>query len=591
MADVIKYSASAQTLALKEGNFWIGVGDVSKGTTVNTDYYNGITPPTGGYTIYLNKASQGPSIYVASSDAELISLTNKIAGTSYTTVYQCVNYLNTQTDKMVLNIDYPAIPTNGITFISDIGTTLSYPLGGSTSSSIDPVGNGGYIFYQNGPVYVSEYGGGFQFDGADDLAYTSISTGGFGTLNTAAFTWVMICRSTQTTWSANGGMGSNRYNDGTGWSMNNVSASRNITFYMGNTSNAFTVNIGTITPTDITIPHMYVISSNGTNLHKGYVDNGSPITSSTSITRAAAQHEIIFGRDGYVAGTNLKMVSYVQIMYNRQLSDTEVLSLCTAYQDRFLLGFDADAIAFISAASITNTTQRNAINTLVTDLKAASIWTKMQAIYPFVGGSATSHKFNLKDPRDLDSAYRIVFYGGWTHNSDGIQADGSTGYADTFAAAGSSAIPNRANHWSSYIKQLPSQTRYTGIFDYPSTFSVFGYYAGQFTNWFMGLQSFAGTGISCQTGFINGTVTSSTNGVLYYNGSSIYSVGSVGFPLTSFQNAYTYYLGAYNYAQSPSSYNDQRVSFASLGNSLTATDAANLYTAVQKFQTSLGRQV
>ena len=43
MPNAIKYSASAQTLALKKGNFWIGTGDVGKGPTSTTDYWNGIT--------------------------------------------------------------------------------------------------------------------------------------------------------------------------------------------------------------------------------------------------------------------------------------------------------------------------------------------------------------------------------------------------------------------------------------------------------------------------------------------------------------------------------------------------------------------
>ena len=38
-------------------------------------------------------------------------------------------------------------------------------------------------------------------------------------------------------------------------------------------------------------------------------------------------------------------------------------------------------------------------------------------------------------------------------------------------------------------------------------------------------------------------------------------------------------------------FNNATVALASLGNSLTATDAANFYTAVQAFQTTLGRQV
>ena len=57
MPNAIKYNVSAETLALKKGNFYIGTGDVSKGPTSSTGFYNGINPPSGGYTIYLNKAS------------------------------------------------------------------------------------------------------------------------------------------------------------------------------------------------------------------------------------------------------------------------------------------------------------------------------------------------------------------------------------------------------------------------------------------------------------------------------------------------------------------------------------------------------
>lgn len=338
MPNAIKYSNTAQTLTLKKGRLWIGTGDVPKGETSVTDYWNGITPPAGGYTIYLNKATQGPSIYVAANDTELISLTNTIAGKSFTIVYDCLNWFSTQSDRMVLNIDYPAIPTSGITFISDIGSTISYPMGGVTSSSIDPSGNGGFAVSQNGAVYTNEYGGGFKFDGIDDVAYASVTSGGFGIYNTAAFTFVMICRSwnsTPNSWNSNGGIGSNRY-AGNGWQMNNVAGTNQVGFYMGDTSVSYAATIGTIAPANIDVPHMYVISSNGTNLHKGYVDSGSPISNTTSLSRTSSQqNELIFARDGYVGGTNAKIVTYVQIMYDRQLSDAEVLQLYSAYQGRF----------------------------------------------------------------------------------------------------------------------------------------------------------------------------------------------------------------------------------------------------------------
>jgi hypothetical protein len=138
MPNAIKYSTSAQTLALKKGNFWIGTGDVPKGPTSTTDYWSGITPPAGGYTIYLNKSVNGPSIYVASNDSQLINYTNRIAGTSYTTANECLTYFAGQSDKMVTNIDYPSIVTDGLILNLDSRYLPSYPTTNTTWFDISP---------------------------------------------------------------------------------------------------------------------------------------------------------------------------------------------------------------------------------------------------------------------------------------------------------------------------------------------------------------------------------------------------------------------------------------------------------------------
>src|SRR4051794_10744124 len=80
---------------------------------------------------------------------------------------------------------------------------------------------------------------------------------------------------------------------------------------------------------------------------------------------------------------------------------------------------DTDADAFITATGITNATQQAAIKRLVRDLKGfqngiyytVNVWDSLVAIYPFVGGTASTHKFNLKDARDLDAAYRLTYTG------------------------------------------------------------------------------------------------------------------------------------------------------------------------------------
>jgi len=172
MSNPIKYSTGSESLALKTGNFYIGTGDVGKGPTSTTGYYNGITPPSGGYTIYLNKATGGPSIYTCANDTELISLTNSIAGTSYVTANECLTYFIGQTDKMVLNRDYEGIVTDGLTHVYDFGFTPSYPKNGTTSYNIISTNNG--TLY-NGASYATDGGGVITCDGANDYVTTDIT--------------------------------------------------------------------------------------------------------------------------------------------------------------------------------------------------------------------------------------------------------------------------------------------------------------------------------------------------------------------------------------------------------------------------------
>ncbi|NBP13490.1 hypothetical protein EBU95_03710, partial [bacterium] len=88
---------------------------------------------------------------------------------------------------------------------------------------------------------------------------------------------------------------------------------------------------------------------------------------------------------------------------------------------------DPDAQIFISAASITDNTQKQAVDNLTISLKNNNLWSKMTAIYPFVGGTALSHSFNLKNP----SQYQITWNGTVAHDQYGFQGDGSTGYGNT----------------------------------------------------------------------------------------------------------------------------------------------------------------
>ncbi len=103
----------------------------------------------------------------------------------------------------------------------------------------------------------------------------------------------------------------------------------------------------------------------------------------------------------------------------------------------------------------------------------------MRALYPFVGGTASTHKFNLKNPLDTNAAYRLTFFGGVTHSSNGIIGNGTNGYADTFLANNVMAQSNA--HISVY-----SRTNYQGtvsdIASYSNQFGSFMYIRGAGNN-------------------------------------------------------------------------------------------------------------
>jgi len=183
MSNTIKYSESTEQRALNKGNWWIGTGDSNKGPTVESGYWNAINPPDGGYTIYLNKESNGPSIHSITSDENLISFTNKISGNNYTTVAECLVYYQTQDDKLCVNREMENIVTDGLVLNLDAGYVPSYPTSGTTWHDLSGNGNNGTLV--NGTIFS---GGSMVFDGVDD--YILIPTYTFGNGDWTLSVWV-----------------------------------------------------------------------------------------------------------------------------------------------------------------------------------------------------------------------------------------------------------------------------------------------------------------------------------------------------------------------------------------------------------------
>ena len=248
---------------------------------------------------------------------------------------------------------------------------------------------------------------------------------------------------------------------------------------------------------------------------------------------------------------------------------------------------DADVCAFITSANITDTTQKNAINQLVTDLKSNNLWSKFYAFYPFVGGTATAHKFNLKDPRDLDAAYRLTFVGGGTHTSLGYVGNGTTGYAKT------GIIPNNVftqnNIHVSYYSQTDgaSATGDIGVVQ-TSRASIQAYMRYGSTNSLAYLNSSTGSfPVSTGRRYLVASRQSSSAVSVTNNGTTSSISSSSGGNLATIE----VYIHSVNFNGSPSGYSNRTSSTITFGQTLTDAEAQTLSTIVNTFNTTLGRNV
>jgi hypothetical protein len=284
----------------------------------------------------------------------------------------------------------------------------------------------------------------------------------------------------------------------------------------------------------------------------------------------------------------------VTLIYVDENGDTfSCVFLNVAWSDRLDLepcwGLDPDATAFLNVTGITDATIQSAINTLVVDLKSYGIWDKMKAIYPFCGGTATTHKFNLKDARDSDAAFRLAFFGGWTHSSTGATPNGTNGYADTFIT--SNLMSQNSAHLSIY-----SRTNSAGNFtDIGCTTASSSGNDNQLISRFTGNINYSTINTNLVSGFSNSSsdglnlisrITSSDMNYFRNNTKTIITRASIA------PNTIKITIGARNVNNvSRELYSSRQIAFTTIGDGLTDTEASNLYTAVQKFQTTLSRQV
>jgi len=256
--------------------------------------------------------------------------------------------------------------------------------------------------------------------------------------------------------------------------------------------------------------------------------------------------------------------------------------------------YDADAQAFFdrvtTAGGTLTTTEKNATNQLVLDMKSAGIWTSMKAIYPMVGASAAACAQNLKS-----SSFTGTFSSGWTFASTGVTPNGTSAYMNTGLNPSSNLAQNSISG-GAYVNAnaTSGNTQRTDVLFGASNIGfVNGFYLLPMANSDNKDYSRANQDIAVGTssftepkGFYQIYRTSSSAYVVKRNTTNAnYTVTS------STPTSNNVWICGLNNAGSLVEPSNNRIAFIYLGDGLTDTQASNLYTAVQAFQVSLSRSV
>jgi hypothetical protein len=253
-------------------------------------------------------------------------------------------------------------------------------------------------------------------------------------------------------------------------------------------------------------------------------------------------------------------------------------------------GYTTRTQAFATATGIVDTTILNALNTFDLGLISNGLDTKMKAVYPFVGGTATTHKFNFMNPVDSNSAFRLQFFGGGTHSSTGYKPNGTNAYANTFLTPNGNLLPSNS-HISYY-----SRTNSSGIE------VEIGVTTDNTNLYLLEINTFGNTYAAVNQNVSPIISYADTDSRAFYlanrTASNLYNAwrNSTKKATATTTSAGTnpnipILLGAYNENLAYKYYSTKECAFASAGLGLTDGEASTFYSLVNALQTSLSRQV
>jgi hypothetical protein len=257
------------------------------------------------------------------------------------------------------------------------------------------------------------------------------------------------------------------------------------------------------------------------------------------------------------------------------------------------------AVVDNGGTGITSTVSAATI-TMFTSLFSNNLYGKIKTMYPMLGGTSGSTKFNAINPIDTNAAFRLSFVGtGVTYDYSGITISNTALGGAFYANTNFNPVTNLTGNSTTvgiYYKNLATVHRET---------YWYGSYQGGTPERFVTLSTdiaatntqrsllFSRTNQLSQTGItyanMSGQYTQGNNGTntfLRYNGTSI----ATGTDSTT-RPSNNVYIGTLNLNGVSYRGAQARYQFFYISDSLTSGEAATIETIINTFQTSIGRNL
>lgn len=321
MPNAYKYATASVAGTIRKSNIALGVNtSVEYGPTTTTDFWNGITPPTNGYTIYVTKSIQGPSIQVAYSDAQLVQFIQQYDPT-ITSASGALDWAIRRNNILVANRDYGDIVTSGLKFAVDPTFVGSAP---KSSSRLYDIGSNGIYTgsYVAGASWVNTSSGSISLGGSVDY----INFGDPGNIG-VDISDKTICVWINKTSNGNYGLVDKDFDSGVpnygGWGLWITSGNK---LWWWNHANLDLIDDGSTSVSNSTWTHCAVTYDNTGKTAKFYINTtlNSTKTNATIVEKSSAGANLLIGATRNGTGFAFPgRIGPVQI-YNRVLTSTEI---------------------------------------------------------------------------------------------------------------------------------------------------------------------------------------------------------------------------------------------------------------------------